>query len=81
MSKILIPQSGDVSWRLTAEAVAMNRLITAIAALLICVATAPLAKMHPQNHGEDRGWSLLQSGLIDRLSPEEKSLFLSDPER
>lgn len=59
----------------------MNRLITAIAALLICVATAPLAKMRSQNHGEDRGWSSLQSGLIDRLSPEEKSLFLSDPER
>ena len=59
----------------------MNRFITATAALLICVATAPLAKMRPQYHGEDRGWYSLQSGLIDRMGPDEKSLFFSKPER
>ena len=67
MSKILIPQLGDVSWRLTAEAVAMNRFITETVAMVLWIATAPSANVQLEKLLRGRG-SSLDTGPMEHAS-------------
>lgn len=76
----MLPQLGDVKPRLKADAVSMNRFITATAALVLWIATAPSANVQPEKLLRDSG-SSLDTGLNDRLSPAGKVLFFSNSER